>query len=116
MAAGKYNFTIDQGSDFLTFFTLKTTNNNGVTSNRDLAGYTARASMRPTLESSTVYNFVTGVTTPTTNGKITMSLDAGATSVIPAGIYFYDLEILSGTGGVERVIQGTVTLRREVTR
>jgi len=115
MTAGKYNLTIDQGSDFLTFFTLKQTSN-GVTTNRDLAGYTARASMRPSLESSTVYNFVTGVTTPTTNGKITMSLDAGATSVIPAGIYFYDLEILSGTGGVERVIQGTVTLRREVTR
>jgi hypothetical protein len=115
MAAGKYNFTIDQGSDFLTFFTLKTTTN-GVTTNRDLAGYTARASMRPTPESLTAYNFVVGITTPTTNGKITMSLASGVSKDIPAGIYLYDLELTSGAGSVERVIQGQITLTREVTR
>ena len=112
MTAGKYNLTIDQGSDFLHFLTVK----DSTGTPKNLTGYTARASMRPTAESSTVYNFVTGVTTPATNGKISMSLSSGVTAAIPAGTYLYDLELIGGAGSVERLIHGTVNLRREITR
>ena len=113
MTAGKYNLTIDQGSDFLTFFILK----NADGTNRNLTGFQARASMRPTIESSIVHNFACGVTTPGTDGKVIMSLSAALSTDIPAGIYSYDLEIFNtGTGSVERVIQGQATLTREVTR
>jgi len=115
MTAAKYNITIDQGSDFLIFFTLK--DSSGGT--RNITGYEARASMRPLydLESSTSYDFSCGVTDPGTTGKIIMSLSSGKNSDIPAGLYAYDLEIFNtGAGSVERVIHGRATLRREVTR
>ena len=111
MTAAKYNLTIDQGSDFLTIFTV----NNG-TSPRDLAGYTASASLRPHVESSTVYHFNCGITTPTSTGKITMSLPSGITKNIPAGIYVYDLKISTGANAVERLLHGTVNIRRGITR
>lgn len=113
MAAGKYNLTIDQGSDFLTFFILK----NADGTNRNLTGFQARASMRPSVESSIVHNFACGVTSPGTDGKVVMSLSAVRSRDIPAGIYAYDVEIFNeGTGSVERIMNGKATLTREVTR
>ena len=117
MTAARYDITIDQGSDFLTFFIIKTTSTSGVTTIRNLTGFQARASLRPTIESSVVHNFSAGVTSPGTDGKIVMSLSSVRSRDIPAGIYRYDLEIFNtGTGSVERVLSGQVTLTREVTR
>lgn len=113
MTAARYNLTIDQGSDFLQILTLK--DSTGTV--RNLTGFEARASMRPHFESTTSYDITCGVTNPGTAGKITLSLSSVQNRVIPAGTYVYDLEIFnSGTGSIERVINGKLTLTREVTR
>jgi len=49
MAAGKYNITIDQGSDFSIQLTVKESG-----SAKNLTGYSARAQLRPTQTSSTL--------------------------------------------------------------
>lgn len=115
MSAGTYNLTIDQGSDFSTIFSITETVN-GNTAARNLTGWSARASMRPTLESETSYDFDCVVISPGLAGKIKMSLPYTRSLNIPAGIYHYDLEIYKGTSNVSRLMQGQIALTREVTR
>lgn len=113
MTAARYNLTIDQGSDFLQILTLK--DSTGTV--RNLTGYQTRGSFRPHFESTTSYNLTTGVTNPGTAGKITLSLSAVQNRDIPAGTYVYDLEMFNtATGSVERILNGKLTLTREVTR
>jgi len=114
MTAGKYNLIIDQGSDFGHIFTINQ-NVNGVKTPRDLSGWQARASMRPTFESTTSHDFDCVVIKPELAGKIKMSLPAARSTNIEAGIYQYDLEIYKASN-VTRILQGVVTLTREVTR
>jgi len=115
MTAGTYNLTIDQGSDFSTLFSITDTGS-GNTAARDLTGWSARASMRATLESDTSYDFDCVVISPGITGKIKMSLPYTRSLNIPAGIYYYDLEIYKGTSSVLRLMQGQIALTREVTR
>jgi uncharacterized lipoprotein NlpE involved in copper resistance len=49
-------------------------------------------------------------------GQVTLTLTSGASSSMAAGQYIYDLEIESATGVVTRLIEGKVTLNREITR
>jgi hypothetical protein len=49
-------------------------------------------------------------------GKVTMTLTSDSSSGMSAGQYVYDLEIESATGVVTRLIEGKVTLNREITR
>ena len=48
MAAGKYNITIDQGSDYSLQLTVK---ENAVA--KDITGYSVRGQLRPSITSST---------------------------------------------------------------
>jgi hypothetical protein len=45
-----------------------------------------------------------------------MSMTASATGAIEEAIYVYDLEIVSGSGTVTRLLEGEVTVNPEVTR
>ena len=49
-------------------------------------------------------------------GQVTLTLTSAASSSMAAGQYIYDLEIESNTGVVTRLIEGKVTLNREITR
>ena len=48
--------------------------------------------------------------------KVTMTLTSTASSNMAAGQYLYDVEIVSGTDVVTRIIEGKITLNREITR
>lgn len=119
MAAGRYNLTIDQGSDFELKLTVKDKDQGNLP--RNLSTWKARASMRPTLESSTVHHFTGDNPAPNSAGEVTISMTAAQTKNIKAGIYHYDLEIYqedeqNNDTAVERLVYGTASLRREVTR
>ena len=138
MTAARYDITIDQGSDFSLELIVKDSGEARDFS-RDEADageekrWGARASYRKTLESTTAYN-LTAVVTQGTGGKITLQHGRDANSSAPAGTYYYDLELYQyddstaaqnafandGTAPAEfsvtRLIGGTLTLRREVTR
>ena len=112
MAAGTYNFTLEQGSTFSRQITVQ---ENGTALN--LTGYTARMQMRSTHDSSTIaLTYTSTIASPASNGIVNLSATASQSAAIEEGIYVYDLEIESGTGVVTRLMEGKVTVTPEVTR
>ena len=112
MSAATYNFNLDQGADFALEMIMK---EDGAV--KDLSGYSARAQMRKTKDSTEVTaTFTCSVVDPTA-GKIRMSMTNATTGAITAGVYFYDLEIFTDSDAfVLRLIQGQATVTREITR
>jgi hypothetical protein len=133
MAAGKYNFTIEQGTtvDFAVNY------NDSESNPIDISGYQARMQLRPEKGSSTLYltlsssldSTYTGLnlsgsgginaSTPLSSGSIGVYISAVTSSLLNFDCAFYDLEIVSGSGNtatVTRLLEGTVTLNREVTK
>ena len=112
MSAATYNFNLDQGADFVLEMIMK---EDGAV--KDLSGYSARAQMRKTKDSTEVTaTFTCSVVDPAA-GKIRMSMTNATTGAITAGVYFYDLEIFTDSDAfVLRLIQGQATVTREITR
>lgn len=127
MTAARYDITIDQGSDFALELIVKDSGNPRDFSDDDpntpTKRWGARASYRKTLESDTVYTLGATIDTGTT-GKILLSHahNANSPNPAPAGTYLYDLEVYQYTIAtdavlsVTRLLGGTLTLKREVTR
>ena len=111
MAAGTYNFILDQGATFSRQLTVK---DNGSVMN--LTGYSVASKMRSTHDTSSVAGTFTCAISNATGGVITISMTNSTTAAIEEAIYVYDLEITSGAGVVTRLMEGTVTVNPEVTR
>ena len=111
MAAGTYNFIVEQGATFNRILTVKENN-----SAMNLTGYSVASKMRSTHDSSTVVGTFKCTISNASGGIITMTMTPAVTGAIEEGIYVYDLEITSGTGTVTRLLQGEVTVNPEVTR
>lgn len=110
MSAGKYDIKIDQGSDFSLQLTVQEDG-----SAKDLTGFSARAQMRPTVDSSTLTATFTCTITNASNGILTMALPYTTTDDLDVGQYAYDLELYTGSTS-QRLIQGVATVTGEVTR
>ena len=85
----------------------------------NVTGYSARMQVRQYADSTaTVLSLVngTGITLGGTAGTIALAAPATATSVVEAGQYVYDLELVSGAGYVTRLVGGNFTVFAEVTR
>jgi len=132
MAAGKYNFKIEQGSTV--DFTLNYTDAQG--SAIDLTDYSARMQIKSidrsetylTLSSSIADDGLTGIdltppvsygtgTLPTTSGSLRIYVSAATSSALNFTVGAYDLEIYSGSAPqtVTKLLTGTVSLIKEVT-
>jgi len=111
MAAGTYNFTVEQGATFTRLLTLKEND-----SAMNLTGYSAASQMRSTADTSTVAGTFTATVSNASAGQITLSMTATQTGNIEEGIYVYDTEITSGAGAITRILQGKVTVTANVTR
>lgn len=111
MAAGTYNFILEQGATFNRILTLK--ENNSV---MNLTNYTVASKMRSTHDSGTVAGTFTCTISDATGGEITMQMTNSTTAAIEEGIYVYDMEITNSAGTVTRILEGTVTVNPEVTR
>jgi hypothetical protein len=112
MAAGTYNFTIEQGADFTRVLSLK--ENDSV---MNLTGYSVASQMRSTHDSNTVVGAFTGTVSNGSEGEITLAMSNSTTGGIEEGIYQYDVEITNGSSGrVTRILQGKVTVTPQVTR
>lgn len=113
--AGKYSFVLDQGSTWDTVMTWKI---GGTPVN--LTGYTARMQARATADStSTVFSWTSGAGQLVLGGAlgtITLNIPDTVTAGYTAGTYVYDLELESGGGATTRLLEGTFTITREVTR
>jgi hypothetical protein len=116
MTAATYNITCEQGSTFVQ--TLTITSNATPPVARDLSTYSGRMQVRPDTESTTKLLDLTssgGDITLNSSGVVVVTVSATNTAALTQG-GVYDLEIEDASGTVERVIQGTFTLNKEVTR
>lgn len=116
MAAGQYNFTIEQGAVFSRVITLV---------GRDLTGYEARMHIRERVSAPTVLIELTSdgadgrlSIAPGTDSVITMTIDAIDTAALSFGSGRYDLKLIppAGEGSAERLLEGDVVLTPGVTR
>lgn len=129
MSAGKYSFTIEQGTTVNFEIQYKDSNSTPV----DLTGYSGRMQFRPTVTSNTVYLTLssslqsdgTGLnfsgsngTTPPTSGSIGIYISSCTSSLLSFDTAYYDLEIYSGSSCpyTIRLLEGQVKLSKEVTR
>ena len=132
MSAGKYSFTIEQGSTVDFRIEYKDSDSNPI----DLTNYQARMQIRSTKEStSLICNLSssldvdgTGLSLtpasaslilPETSGSIGIYISAASSSLFSFSEAVYDLEIVSGSGAgqsVTRILEGKIKLSKEVTR
>ena len=116
MAAGIYNFTIEQGTTFTRTFKYKDSEGNPIdlTSN---GGFTARMDIRTKAGGDLINAFSTsgGQITITNTNFITLTIGATSTSNYSFNSAVYDLEIVSPAGVVTRLLQGKIKLSKEVT-
>ena len=111
---GDYNIKCPQGATFDKTFTITV---NGSAMN--LTGYTAAMQVRETYDSSsTVLSLTsgTGITLGGTAGTIAVLVSSTATTALADGFYSYDLEITSGGGVTDRLLQGKFVVTPQVTR
>lgn len=118
MPAAKLNLLIEQGATFKHNLSLKAGDVTAPSMN--LAGYKARMQMRPDLVSDEVVLELTSengriVITPNT-GNLLLTLTAAETGALTFTKVVYDLELESPVGEVVRLLQGGVSLSRQVTR
>jgi hypothetical protein len=128
MAAGKYNFTIEQGTTVN--FELQYKNASGSAIN--LTGYSARMQIRPDYADNTKTSYLyissslnsdgTGLNfsgssnlNSPTSGTIGVYISAASSSALNFDTAVYDLELQTGSL-VTRLLQGTIKLSKEVTR
>lgn len=116
MAAASYDFEIEQGATLLKPIVWKDSAGTAV----NLTGYTAKMQIRKSvssedvlLELSTV-NSKLSITANT--GTITMIFSAATTEAIDWSRGKYDLELTSSTGVVTRLLEGEITVSKEITR
>jgi hypothetical protein len=132
MAAGIYNFIIEQGTTV--DFTIEYKDSNGLPI--DLSGYEGRMQIRNNPGGNVLYgsltstldacgsglNFTPKVGTnilPPSSGSIGVFISATSSSLFNFDKAYYDLELISGSGTCQRVVrllQGKIKLSKEVTR
>ena len=122
MAAGKYNFVIEQDTTLDFDVEYKDSTNTAI----DLSDYTARMQIKDKIGGSTTYITLSSSLTPdntglnfeeASSGKIKVFISANSSSALDFSKAVYDLEIASGSTYpiVTRLLQGNITLDKEVT-
>lgn len=117
--AGVYNIICNQGATFQRSITWTDSARNPY----DISNYSARMQVRSNTSSSTVIlELTTGNgrislgNTTATKGQVNLLVGANVTTNLTPGLYVYDLELVSDTGVVDRILEGNFKVNAEVTR
>ena len=105
------NLSIDQGTTFSVTFTV----NDDTGTARNLSTFTARSQMRRSYFTSANTAFTVSIDNPL-DGEIVLELSDTQSSSLRPGRYVYDVELVSNTATVERIVEGIVTVFPEVTK
>ena len=128
MAAGKYSFTIEQGTTLDFEIQYKSPNNLPI----DLTGYSGKMQIKSNFADNNPTTYITlssslagdgtglnfsgsNGSTPPSSGSIGIYISAASSSAFTFQTARYDLEISSGDT-VTRILEGQITLSKEVTR
>jgi hypothetical protein len=108
--SGKYNIVAEQGATFNLNFRVET---DGTPWN--LTGYTFAMQVR---RSASDANTLLNITSATMNsvGHVSASVTATTMSGVPAGRWFYDIELKSPGNQVTRILEGRFIVTPEVTQ
>lgn len=119
MSAAKLNLLIEAGATFNAVLTWQDPDGDPI----DLTGYTARMQARTKADAAdTILDLTSdpdgGITLGDEDGTITIKVAADTTDDLPAGAAVYDLELEAPgpAGDVVRLVEGSITVRRQVTR
>jgi hypothetical protein len=119
--AGILDFKVPQGETFVR--NIEVNEDDGETSqDMDLTGFSIEMQVRekfesndPTLTASTDNDKIT-ITTPATQGKISIEFTAAETAALRPRKYVYDIEYTAPSGAVVRMLQGDFIVSAQVTR
>ena len=107
------NLVIYTGTDFSQTFVLEDTQTN---SSLNLTGYSGCAQMKRYESSLKTADFTVTFANDRTTGKVTLTMDDTTTATLKAGKYFYDLLLNDSKGITTRAVEGTVLVKKSVTR
>ena len=107
----KYDFEFEQGTTLALDITCMDEDNAVM----DLTGYSARAQIRYRHTDPLPAAVFTAVVVPSL-GVVSLSLSPEQTSAISRKIAYWDCELSSPDGTVQRLAQGRVTISPEVTK
>lgn len=122
MAFATLPLELDQGADFWHEWVWSTEDDAGVQTPVNLTGWTARMEIRPKASSGTLLArahstlSVDGTITVSALGVVRVEFTAAVSSAWRWTTGVYDLELVSPDDEVTRLVEGTVTVRPEVTR
>jgi hypothetical protein len=111
---GDYDITAYQGADYDQSFTVS---QGGTALN--WTGYTAKMQVREAADSTAYLLSLangSGITLGGTAGTILVNISNAQSAAISAGSYAYDLELISGSSAVTRILQGAFNVIGQVTR
>lgn len=114
MAAGRYDTDIEQGETFIRVFTWKDSTGTAV----NVTGYTARMQLRRDATSATAEHSFTSsdsIALGGSAGTVTLTIAATTTANMTSR-YYYDLELISGSSVVYKLLKGIFTVQPEITR
>lgn len=105
--AVKVNLVMNQGESFTNQVLLQDEFGN----NYDVSGYTASAEMRKYYGSGNNVAFSTSIS----NGQCTIYMTAAQTANIGDGRWVYDVDIISASNTVTRIVEGIITVKPAAT-
>lgn len=112
----RHDIVIQQGATFILSVTLEDESEQAI----DLTGATARMQGRERIDdSATLFSLTSGagdIVIDASAGSVTVTIADTATDDYTFETGVYDLEVIESDGTVLRVLQGVVTLSKEVTR
>jgi hypothetical protein len=116
MAAGYHHFIIEQGATFKHSLTLKDSSGSVI----NLGGYSAEMDLRKNQDDA---NEVITLTVANSRiamggaaGTITIEISAADTTNLQVGDGVYDIDLTDASGKVDRVLDGTYSIRGNVSR
>lgn len=112
MAAGTYNFEINQGETLSIALLLKDSANTAIS----LTGATIKAQVRPSEDSNTIFASLTATKDTNVAGRVVLSLTAAQTSALSFDKGVWDCLVTFSDNTTLRAVQGAVTLSKAVTR
>lgn len=113
MVADIFDIEHDQGSTFQWDITVYDTDG---TNPLDLSGYTVRSQLRKRYSDVAAAATFTITYPNAVKGVVRLSLTAVETAALDKGRYFYDVELVDGTGKVVKLYKGNFIVYAEATK
>ena len=82
----------------------------------DLTGYSVCAQLRRYESSVKTADFAANISNIPTTGRLSIEMTSALTATLKPGKYFYDVLIKDSAGKITRVVEGTVLVKKSITR